>query len=556
MAEEEENTWACEACTFENRQGASACDICGTRNPRGCGKSSSSDGNAADGGVSAYWSCKACTMQNPSGAFTCHLCSTVDEDQRTKVQESGDGGEEDGVSPALLERLAKDGHFSLQTYLTKLCHTLALAAAEADAGMSRPSIDKAYIPILLELMSNPTRVGGPDVPLQACRALNYFLQIGAASEVGAQRGVRLYALCITCAAAAGTAEFQELGQEAVCGLDLLCRSSLEYLRELADTDIGEGGARVLASFVRAVYRSPPSSNRRLSGASAVSPTTVGLTRGIGMEDDDRGSGAPPATAGAEAAVTKAFALLSPLLDLHSISGRVSGAGGAIAMAGVDVGDWVQGRRGGTSVDGDLEAVIGALLAALRRGSLANREAALSALGSKVLPRLEQRGDLGGTSTGGGEGSRGEREWLRDLIMDEGLLFAVIADHSPRAVECCVRALGLAYRLLASSPELMSLALKAECPLLLAVLGVLDSEGGGFGWGGGVHCGSGGADRGRGSAGVDLHTRRDSTSSVGSVTNPGTPRLGPRTPRLSGKSGTEGKGVLEGEALGRSGLAAV
>lgn len=60
---------------------------------------------------------------------------------------------------------------------TKLSHTLALAAAEAETGLSRPSIDRAFIPVLLELMSDPGSRRGPDVPLQACRALNYFLQV-------------------------------------------------------------------------------------------------------------------------------------------------------------------------------------------------------------------------------------------------------------------------------------------------------------------------------------------------------------------------------------------
>lgn len=60
---------------------------------------------------------------------------------------------------------------------TKLCHTLALAAAEAETGLSRPSIDRAFIPVLLELMADPGSRRGPDVPLQACRALNYLLQV-------------------------------------------------------------------------------------------------------------------------------------------------------------------------------------------------------------------------------------------------------------------------------------------------------------------------------------------------------------------------------------------
>lgn len=58
-----------------------------------------------------------------------------------------------------------------------MCHTLALAAAEAETGLSRPNIDRAFIPVLLELMSDPGSRRGPDVPLQACRALNYFLQV-------------------------------------------------------------------------------------------------------------------------------------------------------------------------------------------------------------------------------------------------------------------------------------------------------------------------------------------------------------------------------------------
>lgn len=41
-------------------------------------------------------------------------------------------------------------------------------------------------------------------------------------------------------------------------MDLLCRTSAEFLRELAETDIGGGGGRVLASFVRGVYRAPGS----------------------------------------------------------------------------------------------------------------------------------------------------------------------------------------------------------------------------------------------------------------------------------------------------------
>lgn len=49
-------------------------------------------------------------------------------------------------------------------------------------------------------------------------------------------------------------DFQELGQEAVSGVDLLCRTSGDFLRELAETDTGGGGVKVLASFVTGVYR--------------------------------------------------------------------------------------------------------------------------------------------------------------------------------------------------------------------------------------------------------------------------------------------------------------
>lgn len=68
----------------------------------------------------AYPRIQACTMQNPLVTFTCHLCGTVDEGRRAKAKEAGDGAAEDGVSPALLARLARDGHFSLQSYLVSL----------------------------------------------------------------------------------------------------------------------------------------------------------------------------------------------------------------------------------------------------------------------------------------------------------------------------------------------------------------------------------------------------------------------------------------------------
>lgn len=66
-------------------------------------------------------------MQNPLVTFTCHLCGTVDEERRAKAKEAGDGSADDGVSPALLARLARDGHFSLHNYLVR---------ADADGSIS------------------------------------------------------------------------------------------------------------------------------------------------------------------------------------------------------------------------------------------------------------------------------------------------------------------------------------------------------------------------------------------------------------------------------------
>lgn len=66
-------------------------------------------------------------MQNPSVTFTCHVCGTVDEGQRAKAKEAGDGAPEDGVTPALLARLSRDGHFSLQNYLVSFGWTKVLS---------------------------------------------------------------------------------------------------------------------------------------------------------------------------------------------------------------------------------------------------------------------------------------------------------------------------------------------------------------------------------------------------------------------------------------------
>lgn len=52
------------------------------------------------------------------------------------------------------------------------------------------------------------------VRLSCGHGLSFFtrVQIGAAGDVGVQHGMRKYALCITCAATTGTAEYQVCGQ--------------------------------------------------------------------------------------------------------------------------------------------------------------------------------------------------------------------------------------------------------------------------------------------------------------------------------------------------------
>lgn len=211
-------------------------------------------------------------------------------------------------------------------------------------------------------------------------------------------------------------------------------------------------------------------------------------------------------------------------------------------------------RGGGGVAGDheLEAVLDALLAVLRRGSTSNREAALAALGSKVLPRL------GGAAAGG-------REWLGELITDEELLVAAIQDRSLRGAACHQRALGLTYQLLASAPELMSLALEPWCPLLPAVLDALDDGGGGVVSGvGGGDLSAAGSRLSGGTAGLDGSSSSGADvagtgGSGGGGVAPGTPRSAPRTPRLSGLSGDRRgmRGAAAGadaDAAARSGLA--
>lgn len=270
--------------------------------------------------------------------------------------------------------------------------------------------------------------------------------------------------------------------------------------------------------------------RRNSVTSAASPMAPSPGAAAGQADERRSSrSGAGAGAGAEAAVSKALSLLPLLLDLRP---RVPGQGGGSAAAAGDnasKGTVAEGSSVSAGGDDELEAVLGALLAVVRGASASNREAALSALGSKVLPRL------GGAAAGG-------REWLGELITDESLLVAAIEDRSQRGAACHQRALGLTYQLLASSPELMSLALEPRCPLLPAVLDALDYSCGGA-------CGSG-----------ETLTRAVADASAsGIVSTPGTPHSAPRTPRLSGISGDRrlGRGVsgtADGEAAARSGLA--
>lgn len=292
--------------------------------------------------------------------------------------------------------------------------------------------------------------------------------------------------------------------------------------------------------------------------------------GLAAEDrrNNRGAGA-----GAEAAVAKALSLLPLILELHPRPAgappptKQGGGGGGkdrTAAAAAAVVSALQGKETGTTVvvgddehggadagDGDdeLQAILEALLAVLRGASASNREVALATLGSKVLPRL------GGAAAGG-------REWLGELITDKDLLVAAIEDRSSRGAACHQRALGLTYQLLASSPELMSLALEPGCPIFPAVLDAL-RDGGGGGLGGDASGSRPGMD-GSGSS-HHHHNHRRITSGGGGDGGggggvaPGTPRSAPRTPRLAGMSGDGRRmsrtgGTADSEAAGRSGLA--
>lgn len=282
----------------------------------------------------------------------------------------------------------------------------------------------------------------------------------------------------------------------------------------------------LLAYPRAATATFLTVDRRNSITSAASPSAQSPGGAASQVDERRGSriGAG-AGAGAESAVAKALSLLPLLLDLRA---RLPGRGAAGDRSNL-MGTAVAGGGSSASVgnDEEIEAVLSALLAVLRGGSASNREVALAALGSKLIPRL------GGAAAGG-------REWLGELITDEDLLVAAIEDRSQRGAACHQRALGLTYQLLASSPELMSLALEPGCPLLPAVLGALDDTGG---------CSGGG----------DASVRTTTEVGVGGTVTPETPRSAPRTPRLSGMSGDRrgsrgAGGTADGETGARSGLA--
>lgn len=333
---------------------------------------------------------------------------------------------------------------------------------------------------------------------------------------------------------------------------------------------------------------------RNSRRGSISVSPVGHSpggAGAGLAAEDRRNSRAGAGAGAEAAVAKALSLLPLLLELHprpagappptkqqeetaaaaddvaaassadvAASGpEGKGAGVVVAgegQAGGGKGGAGTSESGGGDGDDELEAILEALLAVIRGASASNREAALAALGSKVLPRL------GGAAAGG-------REWLGELITDEELLVAAIEDRSSRGAACHQRALGLTYQLLASSPELMSLALEPGCPLLPTVLDAL-GDGGGAGVGGETPSSRvGGGAAAAAAAGVDgsgssSHHHRRITSGTpkggegGGGVAPGTPRSAPRTPRLTGMPGdgrrTSRGGAADNEAAGRSGLA--
>ncbi|CAM9315380.1 unnamed protein product, partial [Phaeothamnion confervicola] len=558
MAEE---PWDCKACTFSNAHGGVTCEMCGTGRADG-GADAASAVTRTDESDS-YWACGACTMQNVAGTFTCHMCGTIDAEQQSRAEVAG-AGAGGGLSPQLLRKLAADRHFSLPGYLTELCHSLALAVAEAEAGMGRPSFDHAYIRVLLGVMDDVPRLGA-DAPLLACRALNYMLQCGGShvAEVGAQGGVAAYLRCLahsSGAAAAAGPSARELGQEAISGVDLLCRSSIERFRELSDAGGGAGGLEVLTRFIEAAYPGGGAIavRRRSSWGGGGGGSSGGLggggsgggggggSAGTAMADENkRGGGSAGAGPGAEKATAKALSLLRLLLDLRWPAvplGDLSPAGGATAdgtvgVATVGTARTADGSAGlggggllhlGTSGHCELDEVTSALLTVVRGAGDGNRETVLSLLGTKVAPRLLALGPNGHRPIA--EAS----PWLTMLLVDPLLLPAAVSDLSPAASGSHLAALDLTYQIASASPSLCAFFLSDTCPLLPAVLGLLEAAddvepaaGGSGSSSAGDASGGGGSDAAASKGGWAVETPRHGRS--------GSDAAGPRSGGASGGS---------------------
>ncbi|KAG5191890.1 hypothetical protein JKP88DRAFT_347374 [Tribonema minus] len=414
-----EEGWSCEACTYHNTVSMPACEMCGTPAPAAAGGGGSGGAAAAaPPATPGYWSCGACTIQNVSGTYTCYMCGT---------------------------RLAADGHFSLATYLTELCQELAIGVAHAESGMGRPTVDAGYIRVLVGIVgardAAAARSRSQEAPLLACRALNYFLTLGAsyAAEVGDRGGLGALLHCLSLACTGDTTSLQELAQEAVKGVDLLVRSSADNLRRLLE---GGQGLRIVCSFIASAYRKRGRVVRMDS------------RDGPGV-DDGSAAGAPPSSA-TEAAVARGLELLRLLLET---SWHRRGASATLNAVSAD----------------EVEAVMDALCAALRNGRGDNKDAALQLLATRVAPRLSPspshtRPPPGQEGDGGAAGALGV------LLLDEGLLVAAIRQRSAGDLACHLQALSLVTQLLSGSPELCSLALAPSCSLLPVLLSMLEDGG--------------------------------------------------------------------------------
>ena len=64
--------WNCEACTFVNEPGATACSMCGTAAP---GIAAAPAAVPTTSGES--WECPSCTFVNTAGSTKCEMCGTA-----------------------------------------------------------------------------------------------------------------------------------------------------------------------------------------------------------------------------------------------------------------------------------------------------------------------------------------------------------------------------------------------------------------------------------------------------------------------------------------------